>query len=275
MLPGLSAMVAGVTGAGQPGDNMIDVLTSLSLTTNLKLCLDAGDSSSYSSGQSWLDRSGNGYDFYLGADGSATGTDPTFNGAAGGQSAAEYFSFDGGDYFTYDTSNESWMNALHQSSPAWTWLGWVYIPSGSATVGLFGTASSASEVGVAFSYNQSTDKFTLNIYNGSGSAAYSGTTDAFSLPASQWVMSAVSVIPTGTATIRAYTASGTKSDAPVGFLSGASASAASRTMRLGHDTAQALPNGARMNSVVVKQGATLSATAISNIFAATRGKFGV
>ena len=85
----------------------MNILTSNSLTTNLKLCLDAGDINSYSgSGQKWLDRSGLGHDFFLGVDGSANTDDPTFNGSPGNASSNEYFSVDGGDFFRYDSTGE-------------------------------------------------------------------------------------------------------------------------------------------------------------------------
>ena len=68
---------------------------------NLVCHLDAGDADSYSgSGQIWSDLSVEGNDFYLGATSSSQASDPTFNGAAGGESSGEYFSLDGGDWFT-------------------------------------------------------------------------------------------------------------------------------------------------------------------------------
>ena len=48
-------------GSGQANVSLIDILTALGLTTNLKLCLDAGDSVSYDgTSQDWVDRSGAG-----------------------------------------------------------------------------------------------------------------------------------------------------------------------------------------------------------------------
>ena len=44
----------------------ITMLRRLGLTNGLKLCLDAGDANSYTSGEPWLDTSGNGYDFNRG-----------------------------------------------------------------------------------------------------------------------------------------------------------------------------------------------------------------
>lgn len=108
----MSAPIGWVAGKN---DSMIAIIEKLNLTANLKLCLDAGDINSYpGSGTKWLDTSGNGYDFDFG-DGSTSSTYPTFNGSAGGLSASEYFSFDGDDYFSYDSANETWMNELHNA----------------------------------------------------------------------------------------------------------------------------------------------------------------
>ncbi len=95
---------------------LIDAINSLGLSTDLQLCLDAGDKNSYTSGNKWRDVSGNGNDFFLGSDGATAGEKPTFNGSPGGLSAKEYWSFDGGDFFRYDSANETWMNAIHKNS---------------------------------------------------------------------------------------------------------------------------------------------------------------
>lgn len=80
---------------------LLQILEENSLTTSLQLCLDAGDAVSYpGTGQNFVDRSGNTVDYFLGATSGSEASDPTFNGTAGGCSETEYFSFDGGDYFT-------------------------------------------------------------------------------------------------------------------------------------------------------------------------------
>jgi len=105
----------GFGSGSHPAWNLEEIIRGLSLDTNLKLCLDAGEGDSYTSGQSWLDLAGSGYDFFLGQDGSSDSTDPTFNGVANTMTSSEYWSFDGGDYFTYDTTNETWMENLHKA----------------------------------------------------------------------------------------------------------------------------------------------------------------
>lgn len=93
--------------------SLIDIITDLGLTTGLQVVLDAGDENSYTSGQPWLDLSGNGFDFNRGLTNTPATDDPTFNGVAGGISSNEYFSSDGADAFNYDSANETFMANLH------------------------------------------------------------------------------------------------------------------------------------------------------------------
>ena len=116
------------------------------LLTDLELCLDAGAASSYTSGQKWLDMSGNGYDFFLGSEGASasTGDEPTFTGSAGGLSDSEYFVMDGGDFFSYDTGTlESWMTDMYKDNATWTVLMWTYGPAGGDGDGWFGVGFDA------------------------------------------------------------------------------------------------------------------------------------
>jgi len=66
--------------------------------------------------QKWLDLTAGEYDFFRGADSTATTDDPTFNGTPGNKSVNEYWSFDGGDFFAYDSANEAWMETLHKDN---------------------------------------------------------------------------------------------------------------------------------------------------------------
>ncbi len=131
--------------ARQP-DTLIGFLKGRKLTGNLRLCLDAGDADSYpGTGQKWLDTSGNGHDFFFGNSAAVQGFDPTFNGVAGGKSASEYMSTDGGDYFQYDSANESWMNNLSLNNAKFS-VGLVYYQPAAVTVlgSLFGTGGASS-----------------------------------------------------------------------------------------------------------------------------------
>lgn len=127
-----------------------DIIDGLSLTTGLKLCLDAGDSNSYNPSvqtAKWLDTSGNGYDFYRGNSSAGDPQEPTFNGTAGGLSPSEYWSFDGGDYFTYDATNEAWMDNLHKDGSTFSLVAAFYRNSGSDLVRIFTTGSNNTAIG--------------------------------------------------------------------------------------------------------------------------------
>lgn len=130
---------------------LIRSLTNLGLTTNLQICLDAGASDSYTSGETWTDLSGNGNHFYRGADGTADGANPTFNGAVGAQSANEYWSFDGGDYFTLVPSVSTWMTNTYQNNSICSLCAWVYIPAAAYT------ANPSDHILPLFSVLQSSD----------------------------------------------------------------------------------------------------------------------
>lgn len=142
---------------------LLQAVQSAGLTSNLQLCLDASDPASYTSGQSWLDRSGNGDDFFLGTTSGSDATDPTY--VAGG--VASYFSGDGGDLFTYDTTNETWMQNIHKDNALWSALFGFYKTA--STDSLSGTASTGLGK-IGFKLQFTSDKLTIDIENGGGSA---------------------------------------------------------------------------------------------------------
>lgn len=168
---GLAIMVAFFTPIVHAGGNpsIYDAIVEAGLTTNLKLVLDAGDSQSYDgTSQKWLDRSGGGYDFFLGTNGTVQSTDPTFNGTAGRQTASEYFSTDGGDYFSYDTSIETWMQNLGKSGSTFTVLGVFYIPSDTDSTLVSTRGATASSYGWSLAYVQAFDRFALQFVDAGG-----------------------------------------------------------------------------------------------------------
>ena len=120
----------GAAASAAQNDTLLQILTDLSLTANLELCLDAGDGNSYTSGAKWLDVSGNGIDFHFGAAAGADTDDPTFFGTADGRSSAEYMSGDGGDFFRYDSANETFMNNWHKNNSDFTAIIVAYHPTG-------------------------------------------------------------------------------------------------------------------------------------------------
>lgn len=243
-----------------------DTLSNLGLTTNNKLCLDAADPNSYSGGQKWLDVSGGGYDFFLGADATASSTDPLFI------SKKQGFQFDGGDYFLYDTTPESWMDNIHKDNAVFAILAWIYNPAPSFQ-GIIGNMTLTTEVGFAFHCGAGVPTFT--VVNGSGIACNLSFTSA-PITTARWSMVAL--------TLTEATGAG----GAIGFCSGAthaltstytspSASAGTNSLAIGAQKAGAafLPNGARVAMLAMWEATALTVTNLNAIFNATRGRFGV
>jgi hypothetical protein len=268
-------------GGGVSGNqSLFDVLTALSLTTNLEVCLDAGDSTSYSSGQSWLDRSGNGFDFFLGATDSVASDDPTFNGTAGGLSSEEYFSFDGGDFFRYDGTNETWMNNLHKNSAKFSIASWVRTPNAGSHQRFIGTNAGAdTNIGVHFQI-QSNEVVSIYITAGGGATAMSFASDD-AVSVDTWHFLGVSVdeatgagggflyldgayLQVGSAdTFDATYTSPTTSDATYTMEIGA-----------GGNAAGAVVNTFRIALVAMWEGSVITSANFDSIYAQTRGRFG-
>lgn len=255
---------------------LVTTLTNLGLTSNLKLALDAGDASSYpGTGQSWLDTSGGGYDFFLGADGSATSSDPTFNGTAGLLSAGNYWSFDGGDWFTYDTTSEGWMDDIHQDNAVFTILSWIYMASFTGSPGVIGNMTLTTEVGFSHSIAVTTGAPAFTVVNGSGIAkAISGTSVPVSL--NTWSMVAISSTEATGANGAMFYTNGATQLANSAYTS-PSASAATNTLAIGAQKpagTSPFTSGSRIAMLAVFSEA-LSSTQLDNIYNATRGRFGV
>ena len=111
------------------GRNLYDIITGLSLTTNLRLVLDAGASECYGgSGETLTDLAGT-HDFWFGATDSVSGDEPAFNGGVGGTSSSEYFSVDGGDHFRAK-SQPSWVGGMCGDGGLYTIFAVSYLPTG-------------------------------------------------------------------------------------------------------------------------------------------------
>ncbi len=195
LAPGICSLMPrrGMMAAAGTGDlSLMGIIQGFGLTTDLKLVLDAGDAASYTSGQRWLDRSGNGFDFFRGADGNAAADDPTFNGSPGGVSSNEYWSFDGGDFFRYDSANETWMNNIHKENALFTIM-LILRPQVSALQqGLFGTSRGSSvNVGVAW-WIKTDEVLNFQVVDGVAPAALTVTTDN-AVSGAAWHMLAISV----------------------------------------------------------------------------------
>jgi hypothetical protein len=132
---------------------IIDVLTDNSLTTNLKVCLDAADENSYTSGQLWSDVSGEDNHFEFGASASAGSDDPNFNGTAGDQSSLEFMSYDDDDgdggalEFHRIASQPAMAETLHKDGAVWSACCWVYPKNHSV---IFSTGSAGWVQGINY-----------------------------------------------------------------------------------------------------------------------------
>jgi hypothetical protein len=259
-----------------PRNDFIAVLRRLGLSDNLKLCLDAGSEASWpGSGQKFLDLSGGGFDFFLGADGTATTNDPTFNGTVGLRTGSEYFSVDGGDRFTYDSANETWMADLHKDGSAITFASWWQIPSDSSTY-VFSTQN-AHGLLWGYSGSQNTHQLLLRTPTATDIVVASSAAGApnISSPLPKLFFMAFSGVNTSggpfTLHINGVTYTGTY---PVATISTTDAGNTLRMM-VSNSAGAAAPSGTRLYQVAAWFGKVLTAAEMNAIWAATRGKHGI
>ncbi len=250
----------------------ITMLRRLGLTAGLKLCLDAGDAASYSAGQPWLDRSGGGYDFNRGTTSGADATDPTFTGSAGGLSSGEYWALDGGDLFTYDSANETWMDNIHKAGALFSAVVWANPAAGAQA--LFGTSgNNAASIGAQVTINTTNGNVNFQIADGSGVLALNSSSN-LGAAAGTWQMFAVSVNEAANTCIRLRNST---SGSGAGAYATPSSSAATNVMQLAAaGNAQIImPNNSRLAQVMMWEGVALSLANLNAIFNATRGRYGV
>ncbi len=257
-----------------PGTAFISTLTTLTLTTGLSLCLDAGDTNSYASGQKWLDTSGNGYDFFLGTTSAAQGTDPTFNGSAGALTSNEYFSFDGGDYFTYDTTNETWMQNLHKNNAIFSFAGWVYLTGDSTLFGTSNTLSGSAKQGMLI--DVSGNDLTCVVFNATAATWLSNP--AFTeLSYNTWAFVGGSYTEsTGAGTLQVFGTQRTISNtytSPTASNMGGNATIFSSGSLDGASISP--PSGSRIAMWAMWGGTAIGATALNNIYNSTKTRFGL
>ncbi|TAN61085.1 MAG: hypothetical protein EPN20_12970 [Magnetospirillum sp.] len=134
-------------------DTFINILTSLSLTANLKACFDAGDAASYGgSGTTVNDRSGTGVN--LGFVGS-----PSFAGVAGAKDGTDYFDLGASDKLQL-ASMPAWSN-VGTKGASFTLAAWVLPRQSGAVLGLMQDYTNGSSCA---SFNE------FNAYNPGGGA---------------------------------------------------------------------------------------------------------
>lgn len=245
----------------------MQAVTDLGLTTNLVLCLDSGDSASYTSGTVWLDRSGNGYDFNFGPTHA-----PTFTGTAGSLNA--YMAMDGsGGEFTYDTTNETWMQNIHKTSAIYTLIAVVF--GVEAGEGLAGTsANTATNIGFSWLAAGDPPAPRIEIHDGSGSDALANTSGTAGAQ-SAYNFFGLSVNEAG-GTVSFHYVNGTDDTAFDAAYTTPSASNATYTMGLaqsGNDADHVVSG--RSAIFMAWSGTALTAANMDSIFALLRGRFGI
>lgn len=276
----MSAIQQMMVGSGGGGVTLMSALTTASLTTNLKLCLDAGDVSSYDPSvqtDKWLDRSGAGYDFYRGSGTGSDAADPTFTGSAG--VLGSYWALDGGDYFTYDTTNEAWMQTLHKNSAVFSLVAFYYQDGASDSIGFFANSGGGiPTTGIRINIDLAT--LLLTVSNASSDALFVVTDSALS--ANGWHMIGISLTEaTGSGGGFFYTDGAynqvSASDTFNSTYASPSASNATTTTQIcayggGSEPASA---GQRLGCMAVWQGTALTKANMDTIWAAMRGRFGI
>lgn len=281
---GFGAAPRAPSAAAAKNSTFLQILTDLSLTTNLKLVLDAGDGSSYTSGQSWLDRSGAGYDFFRGADVNASTDDPTFNGTANAVTASEYWSFDGGDFFIYDSANEAWMDTLHKDAAQFCMATVFYVNA--VSVGpLLNTADPAVGTDSGIEINaQGGSGGALKIlvdHNNGATYALNKTADT-SASNNTWTFQGLCIDEAGGANGSffykdgGYNQSGA-ADTWDGAYTTPTAVAATNTMQIGRrpGASSFLPSGARVAIMAVWQGGLITKANFDSIWTQIRTRFGL
>ena len=261
------------------GTKAIDVVRGLGLTNGLKLVLDAGDPLSYShhvAGQVWLDRSGNGYDFNRGATAVDTTPDPTF-ATAGALGRNSYWSFDGGDYFTYDSANEQWMKNMHADNALLTCVFW-FFSAAATTRALWGNNGGAGTTGTGTHFGVAdTNELFFRAVNATASVL-SIFGPATVRPVTTWNCVGVSVNEAAGAGGSQWFVNGVSTAFDATYSSPAlSSTDSSRIFQIGARGNASAPMSAsdRISMALFWEGVALTGQQMSKVFEATRRRFGV
>lgn len=252
--------------------NFFQALQALSLTSNLKLCLDPGALDSYDgSSQSWLDLSGTGTTFFKGATSGVEASDPTFAGTAGALGDAR-FTMDGGDYFRISGGNPTWVQNLHKNNALLTFCGW-YKPGAdfSGAQAMFGTLINASaNNGIQFTIRNTAD---ARVLVSSGSQDLSNIS-SFTVSANVWTFLGLSIDEAGNV---CHMQKDATTETFGGAYAGPTVNNASASLEIGACGNAALPwnaNG-QIGAVAMWEGTALSSTELTSIYQATRQRYGV
>lgn len=273
MLPGIAG-AAGIAGGVINGPSTfknIDLITSMALTSNLKLCLEAGDIASWpGSGTKWLDRSGGGYDFYLGPDATSS-FDPIFNGVAGNQSRNEFWSSISCG-FTYDSANESWMNNIHKDSAKFSIALWQKTSTSSVDT-YCGDDRFSGNIG--FHFFASLGSLQFKVLGAAGSNVFTSST--LSLTAGDaWRFVGISVDEAAnTYTLFKGDSGGFSSVTGACTYSSPSASAAVNSLCIGDAGNQSSPATGKPNAAMIWEQTTVPLASFEAMFNYSKFKYGL
>jgi hypothetical protein len=219
-------------------------------------------------GQVWADRSGENTDFVRGAVGIVDSADPTFNGAVGGLSGNDYWSLDGGDYFSPATqATPSWVQAFHKNGAAFTIMTGVY-PTGTSGVICSDSRLNATSIGFTFRFTGSA--LYLGVFEGAG---FNIDAAAATLNVDAWNIAGVSVNENGGATAGVFLTNGTTETFNPAYSSPSASDAdyLFRICALGDLTAFL---GGRMGWIAIWDTA-LTAANMQLLYALMRGRFNI
>ena len=254
----------------------MEAIRRLNMTQGLQVCLDAGDQLSYThhvGGQSWFDRSGNGYDFFRGQTAVDSTPDPTFN-TAGSLGKASYWSFDGGDYFRYDSTNEAWMERCHQDSAKFTCMAWMRYPSNTlgAICGDRGAATSNTGIVVQGMGGSGTIHIICNVQNAGTSVLGGAQSSATSQTPLKWQLLTWGIDEANSKIL--YGIDDTFDYDSVAYTSPSAGNASFTFEVAANGNAQTpCPSGTRMAVFAMWEGVYLSELQIAAFYRATKGRF--
>ena len=155
----------------QTGKTIAQHIADEGLDTDLVFCLDGGALASFNAGDTkFKDLTANGYDFFLGNDGTSS-NDPVFRGTPGSLDNTNYFDGYDSGYHRYDASNPAEINAIHQNSAAFTLMAiFRFQTPGGNNVAIAGTqGATGSSIGFRWGFLGSNAPG-LDVGNGSGVA---------------------------------------------------------------------------------------------------------
>lgn len=258
-------------------ETLLQILTRLSLTTNLKACLDLGDAASYDgTGQNLVDRAGV-QDWYRGATSGSEASDWTFNGVSGGLSVNEYASHDGGD-FSIVQAQPAYANEFHKDSANLSFLMGLRLPAAAATEYMFATANGTNtDTGVEWFLASGNFTPQFSVRDGSGSPALNVVADS-TLTADAIHIIGLSINEAGGA-VSFFWQDGSynqvsASDTFDAAYATPSAGNASQTLRMGDLGGGGGPfsNGVRLYFAAIWQGTALTKANFDSIWTAIRGR---